>query len=105
MNYSESKSDQSSNVGSYSEDDGKTETEEIEQGKGQKHCDGRTKQKLSFMEKWERMYPWSYYSSAKGGWVCTICLEYSDSHDDFWKTLARKHNEHPGVFFRDHENF
>ena len=63
--------------------------------------DGR-KNILSFTEKWEKLYTWSYYSSTKGGWFCKTCEEYSDSHDGYWKTLPRKHDQHPGIFFTEH---
>ena len=65
--------------------------------------DGRSS-KASFTEKWERKYNWSYYSSLKGGWFCKTCEEYSDSYDEFWKTLPRRHDAHPGTFFREHES-
>ena len=47
---------------------------------------------------------WLYYSCLKGGWFCKTCEEYSDSHDEYWKTLPRKHDEHPGMFFNEHAN-
>ena len=65
--------------------------------------DGR-KDKLSFTEKWEKKYTWLYYSRIKGGWFCKTCEEYSDSHEEYWKTLLRKHDEHPGMFFNEHAN-
>ena len=65
--------------------------------------DGR-KDKLSFTEKWEKKYTWSYYSCLNGGWFCKTCEGYSDSPDEYWKTLPRKHDEHPGMFFNEHVN-
>ena len=65
--------------------------------------DGR-KDKLSFTEKWEKKYTWSYYSCLKGGCFCKTCEEYSDSHDEYWKTLPREHDEHPGMFFNEQAN-
>ena len=44
------------------------------------------------------------YSCLKGGWFCKTCEEYSDSHDIYWKTFPRKHDEHPGMFFNEHVN-
>ena len=65
--------------------------------------DGRSN-KLQFTVKWEKAFPWAYYSASKEGWFCKTCEEFSDCGDEFWKTLPRKHDEHPGVFFHDHEN-
>ena len=81
-------------------DSSDSEEEEPTVQKFIKH-DGR-KNALSFTEKWEKKYTWSYYSTTKGGWFCKTCEEYSDSHDAYWKTLPRKHDEHPGVFFKEH---
>jgi hypothetical protein len=64
--------------------------------------DGRTN-KLQFTVKWEKAYTWAYYSASKEGWFCKTCEEYSDYGDEFWKTLPRTHDKHPGVFFQDHE--
>ena len=36
--------------------------------------------------------------------VCKTCQEYSNNRDEYWKTLPRKHDAHPSVFFREHEN-
>ena len=47
---------------------------------------------------------WSYYSCLKGGWFCKTCEDYSDSHDEYWKTLPPKHDEHPSMFFNEHAN-
>ena len=63
----------------------------------------RTDGKLDFVTKWERKYTWAYYSSSKGSWFCKTCEEYSDSGDEFWKSVTRKHDDHPGVFFQEHE--
>ena len=62
--------------------------------------DGRiTDDKLSFTIKWEKRFTWAYYSSYHAGWFCRTCQEYSNSHDQYWKTVPRTHNQHPGVFF------
>ena len=67
--------------------------------------DGRiTDDKLSFTIKWEKRFTWGYYSSYHAGWFCRTCQEYSNSHDQYWKTVPRTHNQHPGVFFSEHEN-
>ena len=66
--------------------------------------DWRSEEKLRFTVKLERTYKWAYYSSAKGGWFFKTCEEYSDSHDQHWKTIPRKHDQHPTVFFRDHDS-
>ena len=68
------------------------------------HKYDRRKDKLSFTEKWEKKYTWLNYSCLKGGWFCKTCEEYSDSHDIYWKTFPRKHDEHPGTFFNEHVN-
>lgn len=34
---------------------------------------------------------------------CKTCTEYSEFGDEFRNTLPSKHNEHPGVFFKDQE--
>ena len=68
-----------------------------------KKFDGRSN-KLAFTIKWERVFSWSYYSAAEEGWFCKTCQEYSHNGDEYWKTLPRKHDAHPGVF-REHENF
>ena len=65
--------------------------------------DGR-KDNLSFTEKWEKKYTWSCYSCLKGGWFCKTFEEYSDPHDEYWKTLPRKHDEHLGMFLNEHAN-
>ena len=64
----------------------------------------RRKDKLSFTGKWEKKYTWSFYICLKGGWFCKTWEEYSDSHDEYWKILPRKHDEHPGMFFNEHAN-
>ena len=61
--------------------------------------DGR---KLAFPLKWEKAYPWAYYSSIKGGWFCKICEECSQTGDKFWKTVPKKHDTHPGEAFKEH---
>ena len=67
--------------------------------------DGRiTDDKLSFTIKWEKRFTWAYYSSYHVGWFCRTSQEYSNSHDQYWKTVPRTHNQHPGVFFSEHEN-
>ena len=66
-------------------------------------CD-RRKDKFSFIDKWEKKYMCSYCTCLKGVWSCKTCKEYSDSHDEYWKTLLRKHDEHPGMFFNEHAN-
>ena len=43
-------------------------------------------------------------SCLNGGWFCKTCEGYSDSLDEYWKTLPRKHDEHPGMFFNEHAN-
>ena len=60
--------------------------------------------KLSFREKWEKKYTWWNYSCLKGGWFCKTWEKYSGSHDEYWKTLPRKHDKHPGMFFNEHAN-
>lgn len=52
--------------------------------------------------RWECCYPWVYNSSLKGGWICKICEEYSKTGDDYWKTKARKHDDHPNEMFASH---
>ena len=44
------------------------------------------------------------YSSSRSGWFCRACQEYSNPHDQYWKTVPRTHDQHPGVFFSEHEN-
>ena len=36
-------------------------------------------------------------SSNKVGWFCKTCKEYSDTGDQYWKTLPRKHYQHPSI--------
>ena len=67
-----------------------------------KTFDGRKQQGLSFTSKWEKQFLWAYYSSNKVGWFCKTCEEYSDTGDQYWKTLPRKHDEHPYLFFTEH---
>ena len=66
--------------------------------------DGRTKSTSSIYCKWETKYPWAYFNHSKNGWFCKTCEEYSNTGDAHWKTLPRKHDEHPSQFFFDHEN-
>ena len=67
--------------------------------------DGRlTDDKLSFTIKWEKRFPWAYCSSYQASWFCRACQEYANSHDQYWKTVPRTNNQHPGVFFSEHEN-
>ena len=66
--------------------------------------DGRFN-KLAFTKKWERAFSWSYYSAAEEGWFCKICQEYSHNDDEYWKTLLRKRDACPGIFFQERENF
>ena len=63
-----------------------------------------TDDKLSFTIKWEKRFTWAYYSSYHAGWFCRTCQEYSNSHDQYWKTVPRTHDQHPGVNFSEHEN-
>ena len=64
--------------------------------------DGRRQQGLSFTIKWEKQFLWANYSLNKVGWFYKTCEEYSDTIDQHWKTLPRKHNEHPHSFFTEH---
>ena len=66
--------------------------------------DGWTKSTSSVHCKWETKCSWAYFNHSKNGWFCETCEEYSNSGDGHWKTLTRKHNEHPSQFFFDHEN-
>ena len=54
--------------------------------------------------KWEKCFTWAYYSFYHVSWFCRTCQEYSNSHDQYWKTVPRTHDQHPGVFFSEHEN-
>ena len=60
--------------------------------------------KLSFREKWEKKYTWWNCSCLKSGWFCKTWEKYSGSHDEYWKTLPWKRDEHPGMFFNEHAN-
>ena len=60
-----------------------------------------TDDKLSFAIKWEKRV---YYSSYHASWFCRTCQEYSNSHGQYWKTVPRAHDQHPGVIFAEHEN-
>ena len=66
--------------------------------------DGHTKSTSSTYCKWETKYPWTYFNHSKNGWFCKTCEEYSNTEDAHWKTLLRRHDEHPSQFFFDHEN-
>ena len=95
-----------SNVGMPSSSESENSDEEdnfLEAPLKNKKFDGRSN-KLAFTIKWERAFSWSYYSAAVEGWFCKACQEYSHNGDEYWKTLPQKHNAHPGVFFREHEN-
>ena len=63
-----------------------------------------TDDKLSFTIKWEQRFTWAYNSSCHTGWFCRTCQEYSNSHDQYWKTVPRTHDQHTGVFFSEHGN-
>ena len=63
-----------------------------------------TDDKLFFTIKWGKRFTWAYYSSSRSGWFCRACQEYSNPHDQYWKTVPRTHDQHPGVFFSEHEN-
>ena len=66
--------------------------------------DGRiTDDELFFIIKRKKCFTWTY-SSYHAGWFCRTCQEYSDSHDQYWKTVLRTHNQHPRVFFSEHKN-
>ena len=65
--------------------------------------DGRTKRSHSSYCEWELKYTWAYFNNLKDGWFCKTCEEYSNSGDAYWKTLPRKHNDHPSRFFHDHD--
>ena len=67
-----------------------------------KTFDGRKQQGLSFTINWEKQFPWAYFSSNKVGWLCKIREEYPDTGGQYWKTLPRKHDEHPYLFFSEH---
>ena len=57
---------------------------------------------MSFTIKWEKQFVWAYYSSNKVGWFCKTCEEYSDTGDQYWKTLLQKHDKLPYLFFSEH---
>ena len=102
MDYtSDSGDSESEDAADISRNRSESESEHVE-NIGKQKCDGRSEEKLHFTVKWELKYAWAYYSSAKGGWLCKTCEEYSDSHDEHWKTIPRKHDQHPGLFFREH---
>ena len=62
--------------------------------------DGRiTDDKLPFTIKWEKRFTWAY-SSYHASWFWRTCQEYYNSHDQYWKTVPRTHDQHPGVFFQ-----
>ena len=82
-----------------SEIEGELPTETASTLKPSDRQDGK---KLAFALKWEKAYPWVYYSSIKGGWFCKICEEYSQTGDKFWKTVPKKHDAHPGEAFKEH---
>ena len=67
-----------------------------------KTFDGRRQQGLSFTIKWEKQFLWAYYSSNKVGWFCKTCEEYSDTGDQYRKTLPQKHDKHSYLFFTEH---
>ena len=67
-----------------------------------KAFDGRRQLGLFFTIKWEKQFLWAYYSSNKVGWFLKTCEQYSDTGDQYWKTLLRKHDEHSYLFFTDH---
>ena len=67
--------------------------------------DGRiTDNNLPFTIKWEKHFTSAYYSSYHAGWFSRTCQEYSNSHDQYWKTVPRTHDQHLGVFFSEHKN-
>ena len=57
----------------------------------------------AFTLKWEKAYPWAYCSPTKSGWLCKTCEEYSNTGDQFWKTVLQKHDAHLGIAFYEHE--
>ena len=63
-----------------------------------------TDDKLCFTIKWEKRFTWAYYSSYHAGWFYRTCQKYSKSYDQYWKTVPRTHEQHPGIFFSEHEN-
>ena len=67
-----------------------------------KTFDDRRQQGLSFTVKWEKQFLWAYYSSNNIGWFCRTCEEYSDTGDQYWKTIPQKHDEHPYLFFTEY---
>ena len=52
---------------------------------------------------WEQRFQWAYYSHSKEGWLCKTCKEFCDSGDQYWKTKAVKHGEHPRDMFSRHQ--
>ena len=65
--------------------------------------DGHTKSSRSSYCQWELKYSWAYFNNLKDGWFCKTCEEYSNSGDAYWKTLPRKHDDHPSRIFYDHD--
>ena len=57
-----------------------------------------------FTIKWEKHFTRAYYSFYHAIWFCRTCHEYSDSHDQYWKTVRKTHDQHHGVFFAENEN-
>ena len=49
-------------------------------------------------EKWENAYPFLFFSEAKNGWLCSLCIEYGKG-DKFWRTKG----EHPKRIFERHQ--
>ena len=63
-----------------------------------------TDDKLSFTIKWGKSFTWACYSFYHAVCFCRTCQEYSDSHDNYWKTVPKTHDQHPGVIFSEQEN-
>ena len=53
-------------------------------------------------EKWENAYPFLFFSEAKNGWLCSVCIEYGKG-DEFWRTKGVKQEENPKRIFKRHQ--
>ena len=88
--------DTQSNVGD-SSDDSINKHSEVETN--QNELDGRSYLLIhQSWEKWENAYPFLFFSKAKNGWLCSLCIEYGKG-DKFWRTKG----EHPKRIFERHQ--
>ena len=52
--------------------------------------------------KWEKLYPFAFYSALSRGWFCKMCQQYGEG--THWVSEAVHFGEHPKRYLERHQN-